>query len=63
MEKTVYHYDEKTGEYLGDGIARQDPMEPGRWLVPAWATDIAPPEAQAEKVRCFDGAAWVFRDL
>lgn len=63
MEKTVYHYDESTGEYLGDGIARPDPMEPGRWLIPAWATTVEPPEPQEGRVRCFDGTAWVYVDL
>jgi hypothetical protein len=59
----VYHYDEKTGELLGDGDARPDPMEPGRWLIPAFATTVAPPEAQEGKMRCFDGSAWVYREF
>lgn len=63
MNKTIHHYDELTGEYLGEGEARQDPMEPGRWLIPAFATELTPPEPQAGKMRCFDGVAWVYRDI
>lgn len=58
----IYHYDQNTGEYLGDGEAAADPLEPGRWLIPAWATTIAPPEAVEGKVRYFDGLEWAYRD-
>lgn len=56
----IYNYDATTGELLGESEARPDPMEPGRWLVPAYATTVTPPEAQAGQMRCFDGTAWVF---
>lgn len=58
----IYHYDQHTGEYMGDGEAAADPLEPGRWLIPAWATTIAPPEAVEGKVRYFDGLEWAYRD-
>lgn len=58
----VYHYHEITREYLGSSEAMEDPMEPGRWLIPAWATTIAPPEAVEGKVRYFDGLEWAYRD-
>lgn len=59
----VYHYDETTGELLGEGEARPDPMEPGRWLIPAHATTETPPEPKEGEMRCFDGTAWVFRTI
>lgn len=59
----VYHHDETTGELLGEGEARPDPMEPGRWLIPAFATTVTPPEAQPGQMRCFDGIAWVFKTI
>lgn len=62
-EKDIYHYSQADGEYLGDGKARPDPMEPGRWLIPAWATDKAPPAPQSGKSRHWDGLQWVYRDI
>jgi hypothetical protein len=58
----IYHYDENTGELLGLGEAQPDPLEPGRWLVPRWATDIKPPAKRKGKLRCFTGTAWEYRD-
>lgn len=58
----VHHYHEITREYMGSSAAMEDPMEPGRWLVPAWATLIEPPAAEEGKVRVFDGTAWSLID-
>lgn len=41
----VYNYDAKTGAYVGASFADPDPLEPLRWLIPANATTIKPPEA------------------
>ena len=60
---TIYHYDERTGRYLGEGIARPDPMEPGNWLIPAWATSAAPGEEIDGMEQVFNGTEWVYRDL
>ena len=59
----IYHYDQTTREYLGQGEAAPDPMEPGRWLIPAWATTIEPPEPKSGMVRTFDGSAWNYQPL
>lgn len=59
----IHHYDQQTGELLGEGEARPDPMEPGRWLIPAWATTVTPPEAMPGKFRAFNGNGWEHRDL
>jgi hypothetical protein len=54
----IWHYDHGDGRLLGQGRADPDPMVPGNWLVPAWATTIAPPPIGVGKCAHFDGAAW-----
>ena len=56
--KTVYNYNPDTGEYLGPETAYESPMEPGVYLIPAHATTIAPPEADAGHVAVFADGAW-----
>lgn len=63
MNQTIYHYQQDSGEFLGAGEARPDPMEPGRWLIPAWATTVQPPQPMEGKFRAFNGVAWEYRDL
>ena len=58
----LYHYDRDNGIYLGTRPAREDPMQPGTYLVPAHATTIAPPATVKGKVAAFDGAAWTVID-
>lgn len=59
----IYHYHPETLEYLGEGRADESPLEPGVWLIPAHATDTAPPAKVAGKTRHFEGGAWVLRDI
>ncbi|WP_461208555.1 hypothetical protein [Desulfocurvus sp. DL9XJH121] len=59
----IYNYDADSGEYLGEGTARPDPLETARggqpaYLIPANATAGAPPEAVAGYARCFVDGAW-----
>ena len=56
--KTVYNYNPETGEYFGLETAHESPMEPGVYLLPAHATTIAPPEADAGHVAVFADGAW-----
>lgn len=59
----IYHYHPITGEYLGDGIARESPLEPGVYLIPAHATDIKPPEPIEQKLRVFTQGQWAYKDI
>lgn len=53
----LYHYNGETGEFVGTSSARPDPMEEGRYLVPANAT-IIPAAPQKGKVSVFLNGAW-----
>jgi len=52
--KTVYNYHPVSGQFTGASEAEASPMSPGEFLIPAYATDVAPPEV------CADGCipAW-----
>lgn len=54
----IYTYSPLTGEYMGTDEARESPLEPGAYLVPANATAVAPPDAQAGYALVWDGSAW-----
>lgn len=55
---TRYAYDARSGAYVGETEAQEDPMNPGGLLEPAFSTDVAPPEAQADKVAVFTLGTW-----
>ncbi|MDR0996993.1 MAG: hypothetical protein LBL69_04935 [Zoogloeaceae bacterium] len=59
--QTIYAYSAQTGEFTGRAKASPSPLEPGKYLVPAFATTIAPPDAGDHQVAVFDGG-WVLRE-
>jgi hypothetical protein len=58
MTKAVYGYNDKTGEYMGETTAYESPLEPGVYLIPANATETAPPETGEHEAAVWHGAAW-----
>lgn len=54
----VYSYSATTGEYTGSRTAQPSPLEPGAFLIPANATAVEPPTAEAGKAVTWNGAAW-----
>ena len=64
MSQTIFHFDRATRIYLGAGEARPNPEEPGAFLIPGFATDVAPPEAGPGQVARFDlnAGAWELMD-
>lgn len=59
----IYNYDKFTGFYINESLADPNPLEPGNWLVPAYATTIKPPPFQEGKNIRFDNNNWVYEDI
>lgn len=58
----IYYTQPETLEYIGEGLADFDPMDPNNWLVPAGAYLDAPPAALTGHaiVRTADLTAWTY---
>lgn len=50
----VYNYNPNNKVYIFEEEADPDPLVPGRWLIPANATIIEPPEVKENEIACFD---------
>lgn len=59
----IHHFHPETLEYLGEGQADESPLESGVFLIPAHATETAPPAEVAGKTRHFEAGAWSLRDI
>ena len=55
----LHHYHPETHEWLGAGEADEDPLEPGRWLVPRFATLDPPPPLAVGEAACFEAGTWI----
>ncbi len=70
MSKRIFHYSRDDGRYLvlsidvNDALnfAQQSPLEPGVYLIPAFATDIEPP-TEIDKWPIFKEGAWTLVDF
>ena len=49
----AYFYDARTGLYIGETVADESPLEPGVFLMPRHATEVAPPDELPEKFAAF----------
>lgn len=58
MTMKIYHYHPDTGEFVGASEARKDPLEKDRYLIPANATEVAPPDVGKNQVAAFIDGAW-----
>lgn len=63
LTKTVYSYDVTTKEYIGETVAYESPRRPGSYLIPANATEAAPPDTVEHQAAVFDVATqeWVIK--
>ena len=50
----IYSFNWATGEYTGQDEADQDPLDPGNFIIPAYATTKAPPELESNQRAVFD---------
>jgi hypothetical protein len=57
--KTVYLFNEFTGDYLGTYEAQESPLEPGVYIMPHAATEVAPPAHGIGDKLGWNGIAWV----
>lgn len=58
----VYNYHPATKEFTHKEQAMPDPVEIGNFLIPAHATNTAPPIAKAGKARCWINSGWKYVD-
>ncbi|WLP53195.1 DUF4376 domain-containing protein [Agrobacterium fabrum] len=54
----IFNFDAETGEYLFASVPDLDPLVGGRFLLPANATTLPPPDEREGFVRRFVGGAW-----
>lgn len=63
----IYRYHSETGEFLESGAADPSPIEPGVFIIDAYATTVAPPEVGPQEAAVFVTDAWQvkadFRDV
>jgi hypothetical protein len=59
----IYHYHPNTQQLIAAGVADPSPLEPGKWLVPAHATELEPPAEVEGKTRHFVDGQWVYQDI
>lgn len=63
MYITVYTYDPITKEYRDATQAPEDPKHPGRYLIPAFATEMEPPQPGENQKVVWGGEAWQLVDI
>lgn len=63
MTKTIYNYHPQTGEFISATPADESPLERGVFLIPAYATDTAPPTTGTNQVAVYSGGKWAVKDI
>ena len=57
-QKAVFHFDSKTGEFLGESFSMPSPFRPDYFLLPSNATFDAPPACATNEVAVFINGTW-----
>lgn len=55
----IYHFNPVSGDFVGQGIADESPLEEGVFLIPAHATKQVPPIVPDGSRAVFNGSSWV----
>lgn len=55
----IYNYHPVTGEYLSATVADESPLEEGILLIPAFATDVSPPQTRPLFASVFANGKWI----
>lgn len=50
----IYRFDSKSGAYLGEDFADEDPFDRGSYLIPRDATTIPPPSVEHGQIPVFN---------
>lgn len=58
----IFNYAE-SGEFISESLADESPLEPGVFLIPAYATDIEPPVFVVGQQAVFSAGAWALVDI
>jgi hypothetical protein len=61
MTKLIYNYHPLSGVFLCATIADESPLEPGVFVVPAFATEIATPAVDEGQVAVFQDGVWLVK--
>jgi hypothetical protein len=60
----IYNYHPEYKHFSEVSIADESPLEPGVFLIPAYATNIKPPEVSESKIQVFNDNEWnIVNDL
>ena len=58
--KTVYGYDKRTNEYIGEQLARLCQVTKAEYIMPAQTVEIAPPKHKDGFARVFSAGEWIY---
>ena len=58
MDTKIYHYDRENFEFLAEGDAVVCPITKKDLIIPAYATQVKPPNKQSGKTVCFINGIW-----
>lgn len=62
----AYTYNPITMEFVGEASVDESPLEPGIFLMPAYSTDVVPPEFNIETHICYfdkESNIWRIQDI
>jgi hypothetical protein len=59
----IYHYHSSNGAFTGTSEADPNPRRAGSFLIPAFATEVAPPSASEKQFACWNGSEWEVKDI
>lgn len=54
----IYNYHPDYKYFFIESIADESPLEPGAFLIPAYATDIEPPTCELNEIQIFNDTSW-----
>jgi hypothetical protein len=54
----IYNYHSEYKHFTGISVADESPLEPGVFHIPAYATEIEPPNCELNQIQIFNGTSW-----